>query len=160
MSSTVPSSVASAVASAAIASASATGGGDQSLYGGLIPSHSANLAGVILFAIVWAYHTITGVYFRQYWFSTAFFIGAGLETAGYIGRFSSSTDIDNENDFLVQIICLTLAPAFFMGGVYYLLAKLVTIYGQQYSMLKPMHYSLVFILCDLCSIVIQAVGKF
>jgi hypothetical protein len=129
-----------------------------SLYGGLIPSHSANLAGIILYAIAWAYHTVVGIYYKQWWFFIAWFIGCGLETAGYVGRFESSTDITNMNDFLVQIICLTLAPAFFMGGVYYLLAKLAMVYGPEFSLLKPMHYSLIFIICDLISIVIQAAG--
>jgi hypothetical protein len=129
-----------------------------SLYGGLIPSHSANLAGIILYAIAWVYHTVVGIYYKQWWFFMTWFIGCGLETAGYIGRFNSSTDITNMDDFLDQIICLTLAPAFFMGGVYYLLAKLAMVYGPEFSLLKPMHYSLVFIICDLISIVIQAAG--
>lgn len=129
-----------------------------SLYGGLVPSHQANLAGLILYAIAWGYHTIVGIYFKQWWFLVAWFVGCGLETAGYVGRFNSSTDITNMNDFLVQIICLTLGPAFLMGGVYYLLAKLAMVYGPQYSPLKPMHYSLIFILCDLSSIIIQAIG--
>lgn len=64
----------------------------------------------------------------------------------------------NLNDFLDQIICLTIAPAFFTGGVYYLLAKLVVIYGEKYSLLKPMQYSIIFITCDVISLVVQAIG--
>lgn len=124
---------------------------------GMLPSRSANLAGLILFTFLWAYHT--GMfYYRQWWFSITFFIGCGLEVAGYIGRWESSYNPLILDDFLVQIICLTLAPAFIMGGIYYLLAKLVTIYGHKFSILKPMHYSLLFILCDLLSIVLQAIG--
>lgn len=149
---------ASAIAGAAAALIHGATRDEGSLYGGLIPSHQANLAGVILFAIAWAYHTVMGLYYKQWWFLVTWFIGCGLETAGYVGRFCSSTDLTNINDFLVQIICLTLAPAFLMGGVYYLLAKLAMVYGPQFSPLKPMHYSLIFILCDLVSIVIQAAG--
>ena len=70
----------------------------------------------------------------------------------------SSNDMGNLNDFLDQIICLTIAPAFFTGGVYYLLAKLVVIYGEKYSLLKPMQYSIIFITCDVISLVVQAIG--
>lgn len=127
-------------------------------YGDMTPDKAVNLAGVILFAIFWGIHTGLGLWFKQWWFLIAFFIGNGLETAGYIGRFKSSDDVYNMDYFLVQIICLTLGPAFLMGGVYYLLAKLVTIYNENLSILKPMHYSLLFICCDILSIVIQAAG--
>lgn len=128
------------------------------LYGGKPPDHAANMAGLILYTLAWAYHIGVGLYYRQWWFLVTWFIGLGLETAGYAGRFASSTDVTNENDFMVQIICLTLAPAFLMGGVYYLLGKMAMVYGPDNSPLKPMHYSLIFILCDLFSIIIQGAG--
>lgn len=130
---------------------------DVNVYG-LVPNKGANLAALILFAILWVWNTIAGVWTKQWWFGISFFIGCGLETAGYIARFLSSDDPYELNYFLVQIICLTLAPAFFMGGVYYLLAKFAMIYGSDTSRLKPMHYSYIFISCDLLSIVLQAIG--
>ncbi|EGW33099.1 uncharacterized protein SPAPADRAFT_60406 [Spathaspora passalidarum NRRL Y-27907] len=64
----------------------------------------------------------------------------------------------NDNYFLLQLICLTLAPAFLMGGIYFLFGQLVVIHGRQYSWLKPLHYSYIFIGCDVLSLVIQAAG--
>lgn len=130
---------------------------DSNLYG-LIPNRPANLAALVLFAILWFFQILLGLWYQQWWFGTAFFIACGLETAGYIGRFLSHGDPFNINYFLVQIICLTLAPAFFMGGVYFLLAKFAMIYGNNISRLKPMWYSYIFISCDLCSIILQAIG--
>jgi hypothetical protein len=130
---------------------------DVNVYG-LIPNRGANLAALILFAILWFFQTILGLWYQQWWFGTAFFIACGLETAGYIGRFLSHGDPYDLNYFLLQIICLTLGPAFFMGGVYFLLAKFAMIYGNNISRLKPMWYSYIFISCDLCSIVLQAIG--
>lgn len=75
---------------------------------GLIPNYNANLAALILFAILWAWNTVIGIWTRQWWFGTAFFIGCGLETAGYVGRFRSHDDPENLDDFLLQIICLTI----------------------------------------------------
>uniref|UniRef100_A0A060TAK6 Sphingoid long-chain base transporter RSB1 n=1 Tax=Blastobotrys adeninivorans TaxID=409370 RepID=A0A060TAK6_BLAAD len=126
---------------------------------GMVPNRDANLAGVILFAIVWGFQTILSAWYFQWWWLVTSFIACGLETGGYVGRYLASfTDHDSMNDFLVQIICLTLGPAFLTGGLYYQLAKVVTIYGEQFSVLKPMHYSALFITCDLISIVLQAIG--
>lgn len=124
---------------------------------GLTPNYNCNLAALILFTILWAYHTGMFIY-KQWWFSIAWWIGAGLEVAGYVGRFKSSSDPYYLDYFLVQIVCLTIAPAFIMGGVYYLLAKFAMIYGEEISRLKPMWYSYIFITCDLLSIVLQAIG--
>lgn len=121
------------------------------------PSHASNLAALILFAMTWAAHFLLGLYYQQWWFGTAFFIGCALETAGYIGRFVSSSDPLNVNAFLVQIVCLSIAPAFFMAGVYYLLAKFSVIYPGV-SRLRPMWYSYIFVSCDLLSIVLQGIG--
>ncbi|KAK9466073.1 RTA1 like protein-domain-containing protein [Lipomyces arxii] len=125
---------------------------------GYTPRRAENLAALILFAIAWAMHTGLGVYHRQYWFGTSMFIATGLETAGYIARYLSSYNPDIVNDFLVQIICLTLGPAFFMAGMYFLLAETVIIWGIDHSRLKPWAYSQLFISLDVVSIILQAVG--
>lgn len=125
---------------------------------GIELNHDSNLAALVCFSFLWAAHTILGLLYKQWWFGTAFFIGSGLETAGYIGRFMSVSDPYDLDLFLVQIICLTLAPAFFMGGVYFLLAKFAMIYGAGVSRLRPMWYSYIFVSCDLISIILQAIG--
>ncbi|KAK9473434.1 RTA1 like protein-domain-containing protein [Dipodascopsis tothii] len=122
------------------------------------PSKAANLAALILFAIAWVGHTGLGAFYRQWWFGISMFIGCGLETGGYVARYKSASDPRNINDFIIQIVCLTLAPAFMMAGIYFLLAESVVIWGYQYSHLQPWTYSRIFISLDLVSIVLQAIG--
>lgn len=129
----------------------------DNLYG-MTPNYGANLTMVIAFAVFLLLHTTLGLFTRQWWFGTAFFCGAGLEMAGYIGRFLSHSNVDELNDFLVQIICLTIAPCFIMGGIYYLLSQFIVVYGTSYALIKPMYYSYIFIACDIVSLVIQAAG--
>lgn len=158
---TVPGGAAySALASiAATATAPPEGMDPRLFYFGFIPNHDSNLAGLIIFAVLWAAQICLGLWYRQWWWLVTSFIACGLETAGYAGRFLGSlADQVNNDDFLLQIVCLILAPAFLTGGMYYQLAKLVTIFGHQFSPLKPMHYSALFISCDLFSIVLQAIG--
>ncbi|ODQ65831.1 RTA1-domain-containing protein [Nadsonia fulvescens var. elongata DSM 6958] len=125
---------------------------------GYVPNFGLNLAALICFAIIWLIQTALGAWYQQWWFGISWFIGCGLETGGYISRVVSHDDVTAINPFLVQIICLTLGPAFMMGGVYYIFGKLVIIWGEQYSKLKPMWYSILFIICDVISIVLQAIG--
>ncbi len=148
-------------ASAAMAQASATIEvihQSSNLYGGLTPSYGGNLALAVIFGIFFLLHTLSGIWFKQWWFGVAFFCGCGLEMAGYIGRTLSNGDYTVLDWFLLQIICLTIAPAFIMGGIYYILAKFIMIYGTKFAIMKPMWYSYIFIVCDVISLVIQAAG--
>lgn len=78
--------------------------------------------------------------------------------AGFAGRVTSHYELFNEDAFKLQLVGTILAPAFHMAGIYYQLAKLITVYGKKFSPLKPMTYSAIFIVGDVVSIVIQAAG--
>ncbi|ODV61123.1 RTA1 domain-containing protein [Ascoidea rubescens DSM 1968] len=157
MSATIPSSIPYSSSSIDIASASFLAYEDINIYG-MTPSFGGNLSLAIVMGILFLLHSILGFYFKQAYFGIAFFCGCGLEFAGYIGRTLSHSDPGNVDYFLLQIIALTMAPAFIMAGIYYLLAKLVVIYGDYYSIFKPIVYSYVFIFCDLISLVLQGAG--
>lgn len=129
----------------------------DNLYG-MYPSYGGNMAMAIIMGIFMGIHTVLGCWAQQWWFVICFFAGTGLEMAGYIGRTLSADDVVNLDYFLVQIICLTIAPAFLMGGIYYLLAELVVIYGTDFAALKPLQYAYTFLTCDIISLIIQAAG--
>jgi hypothetical protein len=38
------------------------------------------------------------------------------------------------------------------------LARIVVVYGEEYSRFRPRTYTIMFIACDFCSLVLQAVG--
>ena len=56
------------------------------------------------------------------------------------------------------IICLTIGPAFFSAAIYLCLARIVVIYGETLSYFRPRTYTIVFIACDLISLILQAAG--
>jgi len=60
--------------------------------------------------------------------------------------------------FLIQIVCLTIGPAFLAAGIYLCLSNIVTIFGPENSRIKPRSYPMIFILCDVISLVLQATG--
>ncbi|CAN3373472.1 hypothetical protein DIURU_003027 [Diutina rugosa] len=117
-----------------------------------------NVLFTVLFALLFVYHTAMMIWSKHVYFGVCMFCGVGLEFAGYLARSLAANDLLNEDDFLCQIICLTIAPAFIMGGIYYLLAQMLIVYGRKYALLKPMWFSYIFIFCDVASLVIQAAG--
>lgn len=130
---------------------------DENLYGYDV-NLAANVIFTVLFGILLLVHFGYMTWLRFWYFGVCFFCGCGLEFAGYLARALAHTDNTEPNYFLCQIITLTIAPAFIMAGVYYLLGKLVVVHGRQYSMLKPVWYGYIFVCCDVISLVIQAIG--
>jgi hypothetical protein len=63
-----------------------------------------------------------------------------------------------QNPFLIQIICLTIAPAFLAAGIYLCLSRIVITVGPEHSRIKPLSYPKIFIPCDFISLVLQAAG--
>ena len=74
-------------------------------------------------------------------FTFAMLAGCLLEILGYVGRIMSWDDQWSEDGFLMQIVCLTIAPAFLAGGIYLCLRRIVGAFGAQNSRLKPKMYT-------------------
>lgn len=130
---------------------------EENLYGFDL-SLAANGIFTALFGLLLIIHLGYMTWLKFWYFGICFASGCGLEFAGYLTRTLAHSDNTNVSYFLCQIITLTIAPAFIMAGVYYLLGKLIVVHGSHYSILKPVWYSYIFISCDFLSLVIQAVG--
>ncbi|GMM35791.1 hypothetical protein DASC09_031160 [Saccharomycopsis crataegensis] len=158
-SSTLTTALQSATASV-VAAAANNSSSVESLdtYYGMIPSKGGNMAFAILFGIAVMAHIGLGIWYKQRWIGVAFFFGLGLEIIGYAARTKAHDVPNGQDEFLAQIICLTIAPCFVMAAYYYLLAKFVIIYGQRFSFFPPIYYSYLFITCDIVSLVLQAAG--
>lgn len=121
-----------------------------------------NLGGNILFTVLFGllllYEAGITVWSCHIYFGVCICCGVGLEFAGYLARCLAADDLNNMDLFLCQIICLTIAPAFIMAGIYFVLAQLLVVYGRKYLLLKPMWFSYIFIVCDVVSLVVQAAG--
>lgn len=64
----------------------------------------------------------------------------------------------SNNDFLVYLVCLTIAPAFLSAAVYLCLSRIVIVYGTHLSWFRPRTYTIVFCSCDFVSLLLQAIG--
>jgi len=77
---------------------------------------------------------------------------------GYIARVLMHGDPFDRDYFLWYLICLTIGPVFLAAAIYLCLSRIVVVYGEANSRLKPKTYSVFFLSCDFVSLVIQAVG--
>lgn len=117
-----------------------------------------NIVWLAVFGLLSLYLIAMTVVARYEWFNIAFVCGYLLELIGYIFKALSFDDMTNDDFYLGQFVCLTIAPAFIMAGIYFLYAQTLVIHGRQYSFLKPLWYSYIFISWDVTSLVIQAIG--
>ena len=122
------------------------------------PSLALNVALVVLFSISLLSNLVQGVWYRTWGYAFALVLGCIGEVLGYIGRILSYVNPFDMNAFLIQICCLTFAPAFLAAGIYLSLGRIVTIYGADISRIKPKRYTQIFIGCDFFSIVLQSAG--
>lgn len=129
-----------------------------SLYSGMVPNLAFNISMCAIWGVLLTLQTLA-LWLKQYWFSVAFMCAGVLEVLGYIGRIWSHFNLFLFDPFLLQMVCLTIAPVFTMGGVYYQLAKMIEIYGHKFALLpSPMAYSYIFIGFDIVSLAVQAAG--
>lgn len=111
-----------------------------------------------IFGILFVIHLTLTVLSNYWYYGCMFFIGCGLEFAGYLARSLSVGHESEINPFLCQIIVLTISPAFIMAGVYYVLGKLLVFHGHHFLVLQPRWFSYIFVTCDVISLVVQAAG--
>jgi hypothetical protein len=74
-------------------------------------------------------------------FTFAFVAGVALEVIGYVGRIQSWQNQWGQTGFLMQIVCLTIAPAFMAGGIYLCLRRVVYAFGPENSRISPEAYT-------------------
>ncbi|KAK7550889.1 RTA1 like protein-domain-containing protein [Phyllosticta citricarpa] len=96
--------------------------------------------------------------YRLWFFSVAMVLGCLCEVGGYPGRLMLHHDPFSQSGFNLQIVLLTIAPAFLSAAIYLMLKHLVLAYSPSLSRIPPAWYTWIFIPCDLISLVLQAAG--
>ncbi|CZR66914.1 related to phospholipid-translocating ATPase [Phialocephala subalpina] len=129
----------------------------DSIYG-YYPSEPVNIILVVIFAISLIVHLFQGIKSRSWTFLVALGLGTLAEAIGYVGRLLLRNDPFSKGYIGIQLVCLTVAPAFIAAGIYLTLKHLIIVYGAGFSRLPPKWYTRIFILCDIVSIIVQTAG--
>lgn len=105
-------------------------------------SLAANVVFLALFSL--SFLGFAGVYAftrRGLGFMVAMLLGVACEIIGYVGRVKSWQNQWLQDGFLIQIICLTIGPAFLAAGVYLCLRRIVYAFGPENSRIPPEYYT-------------------
>lgn len=108
---------------------------------------------ILFFAQLWF-----GYRSRTWKFMSTMALGILGEIVGYIGRIMLNQNPFIMNNFLINLIPLTIAPALLTAGIYLCLGRVIVAIGSENSRLKPKMYTYVFIGCDILALVLQAIG--
>ncbi|KAI9851638.1 MAG: hypothetical protein M1824_002590 [Vezdaea acicularis] len=129
----------------------------QSIYG-YAPNLGGSIFFLIAFFVLFVAHIVQGLKWKTKSFLGAMAIGAIGESIGYGGRIMLHYDPFTDPGFKLQIVCLTLSPAFLAAGIYFTLKYLILIFGESFSLIRAKYYTWIFISCDLMSIALQGAG--
>ncbi|KAH6663521.1 RTA1 like protein-domain-containing protein [Halenospora varia] len=125
---------------------------------GYAPSMAASVIFMGAFGLALIGHIILGWKYRTWTFAITMILGSSSEVVGYLGRIFMHNNPYKLSTFLVQIVCLTTAPAFYSAGLYLCLSRIIIVYGQGISRIRPIWYTRFFIFCDSVSLSLQGAG--
>ncbi|SJL17058.1 related to RTA1 domain protein [Armillaria ostoyae] len=125
---------------------------------GYIPSKGIALTFIILFGISTLTHTAQTLYFRMWWAFPTIILAGCLEILGWSGRFWSSISPDLGDPFMIQITATIIGPTPLVAANFLILGAIIRILGPAYSRLSPRAYSIIFVSCDIISLVVQGGG--
>ncbi|KAF2106755.1 RTA1 like protein-domain-containing protein [Lophiotrema nucula] len=122
------------------------------------PTIPGNAIYLVCFFILLGFQLFYGIRKKTWTYMGTVSIGLLLEIIGYIGRLMLHQNPFIMNNFLTNLIPLTIAPALLTAGIYLCLGRVITAIGSENSRLKPKMYTYIFVGCDLLSLVLQAIG--
>jgi hypothetical protein len=123
-----------------------------------IPSLAGNLLYLAIFGLCLPFQIILGVRYRTWAYTCGMIGGLALELLGYIGRIQLHYDVFSQAKFTNYVIGTTIAPAFFAMAIYLCLGRIIFIYNNELSPLQPRTITVLFVCCDIISILLQSLG--
>ncbi|KAF9641294.1 hypothetical protein BFW01_g654 [Lasiodiplodia theobromae] len=123
-----------------------------------VPTLAGNATYLAIFAALLPFQLFFGIRYRTWGFLIGMFGGLVLEIIGYVGRVQLHFNPFPFDPFLEYLICLTIAPAFLSAAIYLCLGRIVVVYGEHISRIAPRTYAIIFVCCDLLSLILQAAG--
>ncbi|KAG9692812.1 RTA1-domain-containing protein, partial [Aureobasidium melanogenum] len=122
------------------------------------PYLAATSVFIALFGISGIVHMVQGIWYKQRTFAILMVLGCICEMIGYGGRIIMYNDPWDFNGFIMQIVCITIAPVFMTAAIYVTLYRSILRLSPSSASFKPALYYQIFIPCDVISLVLQAVG--
>lgn len=123
-----------------------------------LPSVGGNTFFASLFGLCIIAQIGLGAKYKTWGYLIAVLFGLVGEIIGYAGRIMMNSNPFSKNNFLIYLVCLTIAPAFLSASIYLCLARIIVVYGEHISRFPPRAYTILFCTCDFISLLLQAIG--
>jgi hypothetical protein len=122
------------------------------------PSVPGNVLFLVLIDALGLAQLILGIYHKTGLVCVAMIFGLASESSGYIARILLHYNPFSKVYFMWYLICLTLGPVFIAAAIYICLGRIVVVYGEEISRIKPRSYTVFFMGCDFIALCVQTVG--
>ncbi|KAF1957466.1 RTA1-domain-containing protein [Byssothecium circinans] len=122
------------------------------------PNFIGNTIYLAMFGLLLAGQLWFGIRKKTYKYCATVCLGVIGEMVGYVGRLMLNKNPFPMNNFLINLVPLTVAPALLTGGIYLCLGRVITAIGSENSRLRPKWYTYIFVGSDLFSLILQAAG--
>ncbi|OSD03391.1 RTA1-domain-containing protein [Trametes coccinea BRFM310] len=137
---------------------SPTQAADQQNFYGYVPNRDVCFIFVVLFSVSAAIHLFEAIYWRMSWlYATACFAGVS-EIVGWSARLWSSYSPLSQDPYIMQLCVTIIAPSPLVAALFILFGRISERLGAHYGRLTPLWYSIIFLTCDIISLVTQGVG--
>jgi hypothetical protein len=124
------------------------------------PSKVAAIIFAAAFGLSSIFH-IFQLFRRRTWYFIPFVIGGLLELIGYIGRIMAAGQTPNWTltPYIIQSLCLLIAPAFFAASIYMILGRIIQLVdGEVHSIIRARWLTKIFVAGDVISFLAQSSG--
>jgi len=109
-----------------------------------IPSLPGNAIYAAIFALYIVAQLFLGIKYKTWGYMAAMVLGLALEVFGYVARIMLNSDPFNNNDFLMYLVALTIAPALLSASVgchFSLPRSLLTSFATRFTCVSPVSSS-------------------
>ncbi|KAJ6191035.1 hypothetical protein N7519_001056 [Penicillium mononematosum] len=126
--------------------------------------YNPSMGGAVLFTLLFmgtTFYHIFQMFKTRTWFFIPFVIGGLFEIVGYIGRAASSKQSPDWTlgPYIVQTLCLLLAPALLAASIYMLLGRIILVLqAESHAILKKKWLTKIFVTGDVLSFLLQGAG--
>lgn len=130
---------------------------ELSVYG-YRPTLPGSAAVIALYGICALIQIVVGIRYRTWGFMVAMVLGCIGEIIGYAGRIMLYQEPWGQSGFIIQICLITMSPVFFAAAIYVMIYKIINYISPSHSRVQPRLIYWFFIICDIISLILQAVG--
>ncbi|KAF7300317.1 hypothetical protein HMN09_00915000 [Mycena chlorophos] len=113
---------------------------------------------VALFALSTVLHVGQAVRYRLWWLLPTACVAGLLEVLGWAARLWNAQNPFQFQEYEMQLVCTILGPTPLAAANFVILEHIIRRLGPEYSRLSPGQYTAVFLLGDVVSLIVQAIG--